>query len=222
MTQYEVLKFFSELRDNSGNFIFKKFGKKEVFDAPNGEKEELVHSYYKVIKTIKGDITEWFEFRASDHGSSLLRRENQIEHKPWASRRNIDIVFTENGIATCELKATRFFVVEQYVYRYEDMTTDKLNKLVNALLQIGQKDFVDPLGTARYSVIRPVKMDNEDEYIDIPSDESKLVHPHQKEVLKAYNDSKKSQKTNESLTRYVLSFDEFISYNTSYNIPSYL
>lgn len=47
--------------------------------------------------------------------------------------------------------------------------------------------------------------------VDIPSDESKMVHPYQKEVLKAYNDSKDSPKSNESFCnpKHVLRFDEY-------------
>ena len=210
MTRYEILKFFTNLKDENGNLIFYPSGNTDTFTTKDGAKEELSKSYYKTIKTKYGEVDEWFEFRTSDHGSALLNRENQLHHKPWTSRRNIDVVFTENGIAACKLKATRFFVVEQYVYKYEDITVDKLNKLINALLQIGQKDFVDPLGIAQYSVVRPVKMNDDNEYIDIPSDESKMVHPHQKEVLKAYNDSKNNKKTNESHTRYILSFDDFV------------
>lgn len=210
MTRYEILKFFTNLKDENGNLIFYPSGNTDTFTTKDGAKEELSKSYYNTIKTKYGEVDEWFEFRTSDHGSALLNRENQLHHKPWTSRRNIDVVFTENGIATCKLKATRFFVVEQYVYKYEDITVDKLNKLINALLRIGQKDFVDPLGIAQYSVVRPVKMNDDNEYIDIPSDESKMVHPHQKEVLKAYNDSKNNKKTNESHTRYILSFDDFV------------
>ncbi|MDY6326345.1 MAG: hypothetical protein SPL47_03395 [Bacteroidales bacterium] len=187
MTRYEILKYFSELKDDSGNTIFRPSNNTDTFENGNGEKEILACSYYKFIKTRDGEIEEWFEFRAADHGSSLLKREKQLYHKPWTSRRNIDIVFTENGIATCKLKSNRFFIIEQYVYRYEDIDSKKLQKLINRLLNIGQTDFTDPLNIANYSVIRPV--DDKDKFIEIPTD--KTVNQHQIEVLRAYEDSKK-------------------------------
>lgn len=78
-------------------------------------------------------------------------------------------------------------IIEQYVYRYEDIDSKKLQKLINRLLNIGQTDFTDPLNIANYSVIRPV--DDKDKFIEIPTD--KTVNQHQIEVLRAYEDSKK-------------------------------
>lgn len=205
MTRYEILKYFSELKDDVGNMIFRPSNDIDTFEKGNGESETLPCSYYKFIKTSKGDVEERFEFRASDHGSSLLKREKQMHHKPWNSKRNIDIVFTENGIATCNLKANRFFIIEQYVYRYEDIDLKKLQKIIDNLLHISEKDFSDTLGIANYSVVRPVYMNDEDKYIEIPTDGS--VHQHQIEVLREYENSKK----NESFCnpKHVLRFDEF-------------
>mgnify|MGYP003558274637 FL=1 len=72
-------------------------------------------------------------------------------------------------------------------------------------MHISEKDFSDTLGIANYSVVRPVYMNDEDKYIEIPTDGS--VHQHQIEVLREYENSKK----NESFCnpKHVLRFDEF-------------
>lgn len=205
MTRYEILRYFSELKDNAGNMLFRPSNDTDTFENGNGVSETLACSYYKFIETNNGEVEEWFEFRTAEHGSSLLKREKQIYHKPWESKRNIDVIFTENGITTCNLKANKFFIIEQYVYRYEDIDLKKSEKIIDNLLHISVRDFSDPLGIANYSVVRPVYMNDEDKYIEIPTDGS--VHQHQIEVLRAYEESKK----NESFCnpKYVLGFDEF-------------
>lgn len=208
MSIYEILKFFSELKDVHGQLVFKPSDDFITFDAING-KERLSKSYYRTELTSNGTVEEWFEFRAADHGSSMSRREKQIRHKPWRSKRNIDIVFTDNGISSCDLKATRFFIIEQYVYRCSDITQNKLNKIVNALLNIGVKDFKDPLGIANYSILRPVYYTDENTYIEIPKDNS--VNYNQIKILNDY-----ILKKNESLNyiyNKVESFDEYTKHN---------
>ena len=49
MTRYEILKYFSELKDDVGNMIFRPSNDTDTFEKGNGESETLPINFRKYI-----------------------------------------------------------------------------------------------------------------------------------------------------------------------------
>ena len=123
--------------------------------------------YYKPPKT-KTKIL----IRVSNHGTSFSTWVGRNKPDPRLSDQNLSVVFSNNGVATSNLKSSLFFVVEQFVYNNKQLTTKDLEKIINKIITLKDGElFSDPIKKARK---RPIKQlliptDYNDNELPIPS-----------------------------------------------------
>lgn len=206
MTEYEILQYIKDVKDENGNAVFTPSNDTKLFKV-DGQNIVMPCSFYRKVIVDGEEYFENFKVRAANHGGWFSRWEEDKELKPWLNKQNIDIVFAPFSATHSNLKANTFFVIQQYVYDSNEITIKKLKRIINAVLNIGKNDFSDPLGTARYRVLRPTN--DKDELIPVPTDKS--VNEYQIEVLREYEESENGNHANESLCmpKHILSFDEF-------------
>ncbi|MBO7134946.1 MAG: hypothetical protein J6W06_12415 [Bacteroidales bacterium] len=193
MTEYEILQYIKDVKDENGNAVFTPSNDTKLFKV-DGQNIVMPCSFYRKVIVDGEEYFENFKVRAANHGGWFSRWEEDKELKPWLNKQNIDIVFAPFSATHSNLKANTFFVIQQYVYDSNEITIKKLKRIINAVLNIGKNDFSDPLGTARYRVLRPTN--DKDELIPVPTDKS--VNEYQIKVLREYEESENRHGTNES------------------------
>ena len=204
MTEYEILQYIKDVKDENGNAVFTPSNDTKLFKV-DGQNIVMPCSFYRKVIVDGEEYFENFKVRAANHGGWFSRWEEDKELKPWLNKQNIDIVFAPFSATHSNLKANTFFVIQQYVYDSNEITIKKLKRIINAVLNIGKNDFSDPLGTARYRVLRPTN--DKDELIPVPTDKS--VNEYQIKVLREYEESENRHGTNES-SMYRVQFDNII------------
>ncbi|MBO7482131.1 MAG: hypothetical protein J6T63_08490 [Bacteroidales bacterium] len=216
MTELEILQFINDAKDEQGNNIFKASKDVGPVQAGNGTTTNFFRSFYRWVNRDGGNDIQTIKIRAANHRVVMRDWENN-GNTPWENKYNIDIVFDNNVQEDADKRCHRFFVIEEYIYRISEMTPKKLQKIINAVLKIGDNGFKDPVKLAHNYVLQPRYMYEPEKKILPPTDGS--VHEHQVEVWQACEKKQKGDKTNESLSdrRRILPFDAFCI-NSSRNI----
>lgn len=208
MTEFEILQFINDAKDEQGNNVFVPSRDTGPVHTKDGTTIDYVRSFYRRVKTKEGDVIESIKIRSANHPVVMRSWENNGE-TPWKNKYNIDIVFSNNVQENADKRCHKFFVIEQFVYNIEDMTPKKLQKIIDAVLKVGEIDFSDPLEKAHKYVLQPYYINEPEKKILPPTDGS--AHPHQIEVWTHYEKSQNKTKKNESFCnpKHVLRFDEF-------------
>lgn len=216
MTELEILQFINDAKDEQGNNIFNASQDVGPVQAGNGTTTNFFRSFYRWVNRDGGNDIQTIKIRAANHRVVMRDWENN-GNTPWENKYNIDIVFDNNVQEDADKRCHRFFVIEEYIYRISEMTPKKLQKIINAVLKVGDNGFKDPVKLAHNYVLQPRYMYEPEKKILPPTDGS--VHEHQVEVWQAYEKKQKGDKTNESLSdrRRILPFDAFCI-NSSRNI----
>lgn len=142
----------------------------------NGERILVAQSYYHHLSNNSGQI----EIRVSDHGTFLntwIRR----QYDPSKSLQNLSAVFSNGPVKSIrktepirgvdasgkEIEQYRYFVVEQYVYKLDNLSEKDFKKVINQIKRLEQEGvFNDPLRKkpskrANRSVLTPTDQTNQ-------------------------------------------------------------
>lgn len=196
MTELEILQFIKNVKDKYGNNVFKESNDEGPVKTQHDINVNYTRSFYRKVKIKNETIIERIKIRAANHHVVMRDWENN-GNTPWENKYNIDIVFSNDVSDSADKLCSNFFVIEEYVYRIDEMTPKKLQKIINAVLNVGEEGFNDPLKKAQSYVLQPYDINTQPpKKIQPPTDGS--VHPHQIEVWEMYEKSKNTQKTNES------------------------
>lgn len=162
LTDVQIIKFIKNTK------LFRPSSELYEFIDDDGKKVMLPCSFYYEPNTGNTSIL----VRVSNHGTSLSTWVGTYKPDPRLSDQNLSVVFSNNGIATSNLKSSLFFVVEQFVYNNKQLTTKDLEKIINKIITLKDGElFSDPIKKARK---RPIKQlliptDYNDNELPIPS-----------------------------------------------------
>lgn len=187
ITQEQILRYlhkYNWFRPSSSNTTI-------TITDDNGNPIKVVQSYYHSI----GGVAK-IKIRVSDHGTYLDTWVRRLDD-PSQSLQNLSVVFS-NGPVNFQRKTQPttvidangneieqyiYFVVEQYVYRIDNLSMKDFKKIINNIKRLEQQGvFRDPLKRkpskrARRTVLSPTdKKDNE-----IPNTNNP-IHPRQNVV----------------------------------------
>jgi len=203
MTEYEILTYIANAKDSNGKPIFRPSNDTKEYILPNGKKVVVVCSYYRKVKSKEDGVIEKIEIRAAEHGTTLRTWCNYRWQEPQKNRQNLDISFTDNGIPNNDLKCNKFFVVEQYAYRNNDLTPSELQLILDKILEMPNSKFEDPLNKAEYKVLTPTDFDGNP--LEVPAEG---VHPNQLDALKRYKEHNTESKQYTNMNRKLIRLTE--------------
>lgn len=195
--------YIANAKDSNGKPIFRPSNDTKEYILLNGKKMVVVCSYYRKVKSKEDGVIEKIEIRAAEHGTTLRTWCNYRWQEPQKNRQNLDISFTDNGIPNNDLKCNKFFVVEQYAYRNNDLTPSELQLILDKILEMPNSKFEDPLNKAEYKVLTPTDFDGNP--LEVPAEG---VHPNQLDALKRYKEHNTESKQYTNMNRNIIRLTE--------------